>query len=202
MCIFCGTWVIVQLVITDVSNHVMNIYRRYGHYYTDFNINGKRIRKKIAATRKDIALQYAADIQLKYLRRDIGIERTDLKLTDLARLYLEYTKTNNSEETYKRNELSLRTFLQNVNVDKALDLKQEIQALLKNCSKNLCPIVFTFLKTGMRKNELLNLEWSDVDFANRQIRIVNKEDKRFHPKGGKERFIPIEDSLHQLLDRL
>ncbi|NIS15703.1 MAG: tyrosine-type recombinase/integrase [Aliifodinibius sp.] len=51
----------------------------------------------------------------------------------------------------------------------------------------------------MRKGELENLEWSDIDLKRRKISIRAKE--FWHPKTG-EREIPINDQLFELLSRL
>ena len=70
---------------------------------------------------------------------------------------------------------------------------------LEACSPELYSIYFTFLNTGMRKAELENLEWDDVDFERRKISIRRKES--WQPKTG-EREIPINDALHDLLQDL
>ncbi|MDP2897870.1 MAG: tyrosine-type recombinase/integrase [bacterium] len=77
--------------------------------------------------------------------------------------------------------------------------KEQVSALLENSSPTYRPIFYTYLNTGMRREELVNLEWSDIDWQNKQIRIINKEKKRYHPKGQKERFIPIKDDLMAIL---
>ncbi|MCK4573061.1 MAG: site-specific integrase [candidate division Zixibacteria bacterium] len=77
--------------------------------------------------------------------------------------------------------------------------KEECQRLLDACPEQLYPVYFTFLNTGMRKAELENLEWSDIDFKRRKIKIRRKED--WQPKTG-EREIPISDSLLDLLQSL
>ena len=41
---------------------------------------------------------------------------------------------------------------------------EECQKLLKACPEESYPIFFTYLNTGMRKADLENLEWADVDF--------------------------------------
>jgi len=53
--------------------------------------------------------------------------------------------------------------------------------------------------TGMRKAELENLEWSDIDLRRRKIRIRRK--KTWRPKTG-EREIPINEDLLSLFTRL
>ncbi len=48
---------------------------------------------------------------------------------------------------------------------------EEIQRLLSCCDRHLYPIVFTALNTGMRKDEILSLRWSNVDLKNGYIHI-------------------------------
>ena len=76
---------------------------------------------------------------------------------------------------------------------------KEVSKFLNACSPNLYPIYFTFLNTGMRKAELENLEWDDVDMKRRKIKIRRKE--FWQPKTG-EREIPISDKLYKLLTEL
>lgn len=77
--------------------------------------------------------------------------------------------------------------------------KEEIKMILNNCSKRLYPIFLTFLYTGMRKDELRNLEWNDIDFENRLIRIQVKD--FWEPKNGISRNIPMNDGLFDILKK-
>ncbi len=77
--------------------------------------------------------------------------------------------------------------------------KEECQRLLVACPPKLYPIFFTFLNTGMRKSELEHLEWKDVDFQRKKIRIRWKE--FWQPKTG-ERDIPIGPQLCDILLKL
>jgi integrase len=76
---------------------------------------------------------------------------------------------------------------------------EECDRFLSHCSDDLRPIYFTFLNTGMRKAELENLEWDDIDLKRRRIKIRFKPD--WKPKSG-EREIPINKKLHDLLAEL
>lgn len=77
--------------------------------------------------------------------------------------------------------------------------KEECRQLLEASPPELHLIYFTFLHTGMRKAELVNLEWSDIDFDRRKIKIQRKS--FWQPKTG-EREIPINSELLSLLTKL
>ncbi|MDP8213044.1 MAG: tyrosine-type recombinase/integrase [Candidatus Zapsychrus exili] len=77
--------------------------------------------------------------------------------------------------------------------------KEECEKLLKNCGEELYPVFFTFLSTGMRRGELLNLEWRDVDFERQKIRIREKEE--WAPKTA-ERDIPMSNKLVEVFKKM
>ena len=68
----------------------------------------------------------------------------------------------------------------------------EMNMLLNACKKYFRPVVVCALLTGMRRNEILNLEWKDVDMDEGFIRVVNT-------KNGRVRNIPICGMLHRTL---
>lgn len=74
--------------------------------------------------------------------------------------------------------------------------KEECAKLLDACGQEMYPIFFTFLNTGMRKSELEYLEWKDIDFGRRKIKIRVKDNWR--PKTT-EREIPINQGLYDVL---
>lgn len=77
--------------------------------------------------------------------------------------------------------------------------QEECEKLLKHSTEFLYPIFFTFLNTGMRLAELVNLEWTDIDIKRRKIKIQRKD--FWHPKTG-EREIPINKKMLALLKKL
>jgi len=64
----------------------------------------------------------------------------------------------------------------------------EIPRVLAACSRYLRPIVIMALNTGMRKGEILNLKWTEVDMNNKLIIIIDA-------KNNKSRSIPINPVL-------
>jgi len=51
--------------------------------------------------------------------------------------------------------------------------REEMIKLLSNCSKHLKPIVTVALFTGMRRSEILNLKWRDIDFKRGIIYLLD-----------------------------
>lgn len=69
---------------------------------------------------------------------------------------------------------------------------EECHRLIVAADAELRPILLTFLHTGMRKAELENLQWRDLDLERRRISIRSKEN--WNPKTT-DREIPISDEL-------
>ncbi|MDW7997824.1 MAG: site-specific integrase [Thermodesulfovibrio sp.] len=73
--------------------------------------------------------------------------------------------------------------------------KEEIQRLLSCCDEHLYPIVVVALNTGMRKGEILNLKWQNIDFKN-EIILLDKT------KNDERREIPMNNTLKLLFKKL
>lgn len=75
--------------------------------------------------------------------------------------------------------------------------KEEIKLILSRCPERLYAPFMILLHTGMRRGEVANLEWDDVDFERKVIKIRQKDG--WLPKGKREREIPINEVLYELL---
>ncbi|MFZ5433249.1 MAG: tyrosine-type recombinase/integrase [Calditrichota bacterium] len=56
------------------------------------------------------------------------------------------------------------------------------------------------LWTGLRRDEIVHLQWSDIDLERRTITVQNKKD--FHTKSGKSRVVPINPQLSAMLTEM
>lgn len=70
--------------------------------------------------------------------------------------------------------------------------KEEIKKLLDSCSDHLKPIVTVALFTGMRRGEILNLKWHDIDFQRGIIYILDS-------KNNEKREIPMNEVVKKTL---
>jgi len=89
----------------------------------------------------------------------------------------------------------VKSFSEKNNLKERILTEEEEEKLMENCSDTLKSIVAVALNTGMRRAEILNLTWNQVDFQAKRIKVEKT-------KSGKVRFIPINDDLFkQILKR-
>ncbi|MBN2356710.1 tyrosine-type recombinase/integrase [candidate division KSB1 bacterium] len=65
------------------------------------------------------------------------------------------------------------------------------------CEAWLCELALFALNTGMRRGEVINLRWVDVDMDQRMIRVPDQE--HFTIKDDKGRVIPMNDPVYGIL---
>lgn len=73
-----------------------------------------------------------------------------------------------------------------------LDEERKMFKSLKPTNEHLRPILICALQTGMRRGEIFNLKWADIDFDYNFIEILKS-------KTGKPRKIPISKKLNETL---
>jgi integrase len=73
--------------------------------------------------------------------------------------------------------------------------REEVYRLIDWCPSYLKPIIITAVSTGMRRGEIFNLKWEDVDFENGFIRVVKS-------KNQESRDIPMDEILCGVLQGL
>lgn len=76
---------------------------------------------------------------------------------------------------------------------------EEVYSLLEGCPPRIYALVVTAVNSGMRRGELLNLVWTDMDLKKRIITVRNKEN--WHTKNYESRTIPINDFLFEVLSK-
>ncbi len=80
---------------------------------------------------------------------------------------------------------------------------QEFEKLLAACLDDRWRAICTIgYYAGLRQQEILHLEWSDVDFKNQLLHVRNKVKKGFLTKSRKNRDIPMTCEVISVLQRL
>lgn len=69
---------------------------------------------------------------------------------------------------------------------------EEVQRLRLACPPHFLPVVELALNTGMRRGEILGLNWGDVDFGRKSIRLRET-------KNGSVRYVPMNERVQEVL---
>ncbi len=77
--------------------------------------------------------------------------------------------------------------------------KEECAKLIQEIDPELKPIVVTFVHTGLRMAELVNLQWQDVDLKRKVLKVRDKEN--WSTKAG-ERDIRLNETMLKLFRKL
>lgn len=173
------------------TNHAPNSQKRYGAIIRNFEAflgNYPYLSKVSQLTPKTFEDFKAFRKGQEAANRTINIELQTLRAMFNLAIQWNYSKENPTK--------GVSPLKEDRHIKPRFLSKEECKTLLDSCGEELYPIFYTFLYTGMRKGELENLEWDDVDFERRKIKIRVKNDWR--PKTT-EREIPINDSLLELL---
>ena len=75
--------------------------------------------------------------------------------------------------------------------------EDELKAFFAQCNSFQYSVFQCYLRSGLRKQELENLEWTDVDFDAGTITVSPKAD--FTPKDHEQRTIEVDDTLLGIL---
>ncbi len=89
----------------------------------------------------------------------------------------------------------VKLFSEKDNLKEQILSENEEKRLLAESAEHLKPIIITALHTGMRRNEILNLKWNQVDLKSRVILVVKT-------KSGKNRTVPINEFLFEVFNGL
>lgn len=73
--------------------------------------------------------------------------------------------------------------------------EEDTQALIEAANGHLKPILVVAVNTGMRRGEILNLKWENVDLANRAITVEKAKNWKF-------RQIPMNDTVFEAVKGL
>ena len=72
---------------------------------------------------------------------------------------------------------------------------EEVNRLLKNTPEQIRPIIIIALYTGLRRGELFNLEWKDIDLKRKVLNVIKS-------KSGKVREIPMNEFAYNTFLKL
>ncbi|MGH7801027.1 MAG: phage integrase [Thermodesulfobacteriota bacterium] len=142
--------------------------------------------KLSAITSKDIL-----DYQSKRLKDGIQPATVNRELACLKHLF---NIAKQKAKFFGDNPVSKVKFLEENNQVERVLTPEEEERLISESAPHLKPIILTAIHTGMRKNEVLSLRWTDIDLENNIIAVETT-----NTKSKKLKRIPINSTLRKIL---
>jgi integrase len=138
----------------------------------------------------EISMQDVERFKAK-LAQEVSLATVNRYLTLLKTIL---TKAVQWEKTTDNPALKVRLFKENNQRVRFLDADEEVR-LKTVFPPRHWPLVEFALNTGMRRGEMFNLRWRDIDFHNRVITIPQS-------KSGEMRYVPMNDTVVEILGNL
>jgi len=77
--------------------------------------------------------------------------------------------------------------------------RAEVDLILYKSENYLHDIVLFAVHTGLRRTELVYLQWRDINFGNWTVAVQAKDELNWQPKSGKMRIVPIPKPCRRML---
>lgn len=177
-------------------------FTRYYNEKGQYLVNPKYILKGLMIIKENLPIQYLDELSQPVIQEFIQKRREHLKNASINRelAKLSVIRTMAEENWNKRvNKTKPLKFKLNEPAEniKYLPNWGTAQKIIDKAPTHLKPIIYTALYTGLRKGNLLNLKWENIDFINNQI-TVNVKDKNV--SGGHILTLPMINSLKDVLE--
>lgn len=188
-------------------------YSTIYHYKLTFNLlekylleNDNKCLFNLNNLNPKIMQKFINEISLKYSSGTVNIIIRNLK--NIFRLAVNWNVTANNPAFYLSELIQKKNIVYEFNeyelneiLDEALSVqicRIGYEKILRN--ENFRDMIIMLYDTGMRLNELCNLQISDIKYINgvKVIHISNKDN--FNPKRKKERFIPMTKRVEEIIN--
>lgn len=151
-----------------------------------------RVKAFMGAKRIDSLTTWDVE-RYKAARRESGITAASVN-REIAILKRSLTLAVSWGVIEKNPAAAVKLFKENERPTHALSAEEQT-ALIEACREHLRPIVVTAVYTGMRRSELLNLRWDDINLT---VRVVTVKQS----KSGRVRHIPVNSAVVEALSAI
>lgn len=174
-------------------------YERHGRYVT----RPLEMLRRLTALKQDINVTYLADItpnvisqMIERRKKEVTNATINRELTLISSIINKCDLWGYEIPKIKVSKFKLKEKAENI---KYLDSWDTAQKIIDNAPIHLKPIIYIALYTGIRRGNILNLKWDDIDFKNNTINIKVKDKNK---DGGKNLSIPMIKKLKDILSEL
>lgn len=185
-----------RITITDA-------FARYFNEKGQYLVNSKYVLSSLVYISQHLGITYLDELDKSILQKYVDFRRTQVSNAsvnrDLAKLSAIRTLAEEfwDKRVNKAKPLKFRLKESAENI-KYLPDWATAQKIIDRAPEHLKPIIYTALYTGLRKGNILNLKWDNLDFINNLINVRVK-DKNL--AGGHTLTLPMIHSLREILEQ-
>ena len=173
-----------------------NSFKRYCAVFDNFVEYSKQKGQKQLS---EIKTKHVEDYILSRKEKDkVAAKTANVELTALSGAYEHAIRLNYLRDNPAK---GIKRFPKKARKAPKFFTKEELNLILEKEKKPIYRAVWEFLaNTGLRKGELEHLEWDDIDFDNREIRVRPKAD--WETKTKDSRNVPMNERAFEILVNL
>lgn len=176
----------------------------FGKYYVEngqFQSKADNLLLRLQHIKKDLGVTYLSNLTPAVLNEYVSTRRKKVKASTINRdLAVISAILNRAKKFWNTivpeiciSDFKLKERAHVIHVFKDWEI---IDELIKAAPEHIKPIIYTAIYTGMRRGNILNLKWKDIDFKNNIIHVKLKNSKI---EGGKPYNVPLADDLKKIL---
>ena len=173
-------------------------FQKHAQYYA----RPEETLRKLLLIKSNIKVKYLHDIDTSELSDYIQRRKTQVsngtinrELVIISSLFSKCRLWKYKVSDAKPCKLKLKEKAENI---KYLQNREIASTIIERAAPHLKPIIYTALYTGLRRNNILNLKWEELDFTNNLINVKVKDRTKL---GGKNLTIPMIDKLKAILEK-
>ena len=186
-----------ELPSITIAEAFTRYYEEKGKYYSQ----PKALLQRLIRIKNTIKVKYLHELDKKALGDYVNYRRTQVSNSTINRELAALSAIRTLARDFWELRINQARPFQFKQTEPAEHIKflpdwETAQKIIDKATPSIRPVIYTALYTGMRRGNILNLKWADINFTDNTITILVKDKNTL---GGKNLAIPIVPQMRKLL---
>lgn len=186
-----------QLPSITIAEAFTRFYEEKAQYYSQ----PKALLQRFIRIKNNIGVKYLHELDKKALGDYVHLRKKSVSNSTINRELAALSAIRTQARDYWELRINQARPFQFKQIEPAEHIKflpdwDYAQKIIDKATPSLKPIIYTALYTGMRRGNILNLKWENINFIDNTISILVKDKNTL---GGKNLTIPIVPQMRELL---
>ena len=186
-----------ELPSITIAEAFTRYYEEKGKYYSQ----PKALLQRLIRIKNTIKVKYLHELDKKAIGDYVNLRRTQVSNSTINRELAALSAIRTLARDFWELRINQARPFQFKQTEPAEHIKflpdwDAAQKIIDKATPSIRPVIYTALYTGMRRGNILNLKWSDINFTDNTITVLVKDKNTL---GGKNLTIPIVPQMRELL---